>query len=264
MANQAQAALQKLRDERNRLELLMRSGQLHGSYGRQVHKAAQTLDGQIAAYDKTFSDTESASLPLTGVNGNPLENARSKGYAGSNYDPNTDLDLQALQDLAQQGDPNALENLRAYVTTQSGKNKTVADRAFAETGKMQAYDTSRDATIAAAQPILQQELSRLGILHGGALNAGNQQLANEMTIARGNSLDAYRTGASESVNALTTDQMKALNDLRSQQRAQAIAGFMQSSQNNSSRHQADRMLPYQIGGSVLGALGQSFGTKGIW
>lgn len=247
-----------LQAQRDQLETILRDPRTGGKYGRMITQQAKELDRQLLPYYKV-DNANSAASPLTGAS-DYLKAARDKKYAGSDYDPSTDTMLQSLLSKA----PNSAEdqsNLEAYVSTQHGKNKIVHDREFGEAGVRGAYEDANVAGMALAQGPLQQELARLGILNGGALTANTQQIAQQQNLAVGNNMSQYRTDGTKDLNTLTTNQMQALNDLRAQQRSQAIAGFMQQGQQNAQRHQANRMLPWQIAGSAMQGIGA---VKGIW
>lgn len=113
--------------------------------------------------------------------------------------------------------------LQQYVQSKVGQQQSLSRRVGAEGGITSAFDESSAATMKSLQPGLEQQLADLGILHGGALTANTQNLANQMSAQRARELTAYRTGASNDMASLDIDQLDALSSLRNQQRAQQLA-----------------------------------------
>lgn len=264
--NQLQASFEAAKTEqqkralRQQFESVLRDPSAGGKWKRAVTSYAQQLDQQLAPMNRSNAVNQQIS-PLTGLQ-SQLGLLKDKGYAGADYDPSKDAMLQNLMSQAQSGSDDAKAQLDQYVSSQYGKLSGINERAQAEAGITGAYDEAAKGTFEMAQPILQQELARLGILNGGALSANTQQMAQQQAISRGQQLGAYRAGGAEGMQALTAQQMDSISNLRNQQRAQNVASFMQNAQNNAQRHQADRMLPWQIGGQVFNGLTSRGG--GIW
>lgn len=225
-----------------------------GSTGGQERAEQLAQEGKEDVANRAYLDSIIASVGSLGLSG--------------------DFVVQGLISRAQTGDQDAIQELGQRVET--AKTLVEQKRLKAE-GRTNLENTLQgtqgapgtiQTAFQMAQPVLQQELARLGILQGGALTQHSEQVAKELELNRQNQLSGYDLGQLQQAQGINIDSLNSILGLRNQQRAQNLA--LQLGQQNSAamRQAAQAQARAQREAAMWGAggaiIGGSFGNKSIW
>lgn len=195
-----------------------------------------------------------------------------------NTDPNVQRLLKQYQDAFVSADHKEIGDLKAQLEQYADTARTLKEQArLKQEGRTNLLNTlqgvqddpntpeneAQAGTIQTAfqlaQPVLQQELARLGILHGGALTQNSEQVAKELELNRQNQVSAYDLGQLAQAQGINVDSLNSILGLRNQQRAQQLALSLGQQQSQAlqaaARAQAkaqQQAAMWNFGGNMIG------------
>lgn len=209
-------------------------------------------------------------------------------YIGEGGDPNDKVFLHYYNQARSGTSTETLATFEQLAMSKIGElkiqagNKKLSGELFGGQGQLDdpstPYDESQGMwgkvaydTVKASNPLVQQELARLGILHGGAYQENINQINTQLAASAGQQKMQVAQGQQKDIQTLGTDNLTALINLRNQQRAQHLAN--QISQPKRKKLQgamagatAGAMIGNQIvpgwgavGGGIIGGI-----SGGIW